>query len=244
MELDVLSRPAASAPLSPAAALATPAAQRIDLYTPIHKALRAFMSATLHAVGRMDAADDAEVAAALAQTRALLETCQGHLEKENGFVHPAMDARRPGWAARTAAEHVGHEQSIRELAVAVDAVEAATEAARVAAALKLYRHLALFVAENFEHMRNEETAGNALLWATHTDAELLAIHGALLAAIKPQEMALVLRWMIPALNHAERVEMLRGMRQGAPAPVFQGVLGIAREHLAPRDWDKLAAALA
>jgi hypothetical protein len=80
MELAVPSRPAASAPSAPAAA---PAPQRVDLYTPIHKALRAFMSATLHDVGRMDAADDAEVAAALAQTRSLLEMCQGHLEKEN-----------------------------------------------------------------------------------------------------------------------------------------------------------------
>ena len=110
--------------------------------------------------------------------------------------------------------------------------------------MKLYRHLALFVAENFEHVHNEETAGNALLWATHTDAELMAIHGALLASIKPQEMAVALRWMIPALNHAERVAMLRGMRHDAPAPVFQSVLRIAREHLAPRDWEKLTAALA
>ena len=241
MELAVPSRPAASAPAAPAAA---PAAQRVDLYTPIHKALRAFMSATLHDIGRMDAADDAEVAAALAQTRSLLEICQGHLEKENAFVHTAMDARRPGWAAHTAAEHIGHEQSLRELAVAVDAVAAATGAARAAAALKLYRHLALFVAENFEHMHSEETAGNALLWATHTDAELLAIHGALLASIKPPEMAVALRWMIPALNHAERVAMLRGMQHDAPAPVFQSVLRIAREHLAPRDWEKLTAALA
>ena len=234
MEQQVLARPAVHAPAT---------AARFDMYTPIHKAVRAFMGETLRNVGRMDPADDAEVADVLGQARELLDFCTAHLEKENKFLHPAIEARRPGAAARTVDEHLGHEQSIRELAAAASAVEAATGSARAAAAQRLYRHLALFVAENFEHMNVEETANNAALWATHTDAELLDIHGALLAAIPPQEMAQVLRWMIPALNHAERVELLAGMRQGAPAPVFQGVLALARAHLAPRDWDKLAAAL-
>ena len=32
--------------------------------------------------------------------------------------------------------------------------------------------LALFIAENFEHMHYEETEHNAVLWAHYTDAEL------------------------------------------------------------------------
>lgn len=216
---------------------------RFDMYTAIHKALRAFMADTLRAVGHMDPADEDEVAAVLAQTRLLLDTCTSHLEHENDFVHTALEARRPGSAARAADEHLGHEQSIRELTAAVEGFEATPPAARAAAALRLYRHLALFVAENFEHMNYEETAHNSALWAAYTDAELHAIHGALLASLTPQEMTISLRWMLPSLSHAERVGMLAGMRQDAPAPAFQGVLAMARAQLTARDWNKLAAAL-
>ena len=33
--------------------------------------------------------------------------------------------------------------------------------------------LALFIADNFQHMHVEETAHNAVLWARYTDAELM-----------------------------------------------------------------------
>ena len=52
----------------------------------------------------------------------------------------------------------------------------------------LYRQLTLFMAHNFEHMNEEETAHNAVLWAHYTDAELVGIHDALVASIPPHEM--------------------------------------------------------
>ena len=83
------------------------------------------------------------------------------------------------------------------------------------AALRLYRHLALFVAENFQHMHIEETVNNAALWACYSDAELLEIHGRLLASMPPQEHLLVARWMVPALSPVERAGMLNGGRPDA-----------------------------
>ena len=45
----------------------------------------------------------------------LLELCHGHVEHENGFVHQAMEARRPGSSHSIAAQHVDHERHIRHL---------------------------------------------------------------------------------------------------------------------------------
>ena len=53
-------------------------------------------------------------------------------------------------------------------------------------ALRLYRHLALFVAANFQHMHIEETAHNTLLWAACTDAELQTLRAAL-AKVDPEQ---------------------------------------------------------
>jgi hypothetical protein len=87
------------------------------------------------------------------------------------------------------------------------------------------------------------TAHNAVLWSRYTDAELLALHDALVASIPPQEMMSVIRWMVPYMNAAERAGMLLGMKANAPAPAFQAALETVRPHLTQREWEKLELAL-
>ena len=43
--------------------------------------------------------------------------------------------------------------------------------------------------------------------------------------------------------HQERVELLSGMREGAPPEAFEGMLGLAASQLPARDWAKLAQAM-
>lgn len=219
-------------------------APRPDPYTAVHKGLRTFMSETLAAVGRMDVDDPAEVADVLAQVRGLLWVCRDHLGHENRHLHAAMEARSPGASRATAADHVDHERAFAVLEADVQALEHASGPRRAAAALHLYRQLAVFVGENFAHMHTEETDNTALLWQTHTDAELVAIHQRIVSSIPPATMAVYLRWMVPAMSPAERAGMLGSMRGGMPAEAFAGVLATVRPHLRERDWDKLARALA
>jgi hypothetical protein len=92
-------------------------------------------------------------------------------------------------------------------------------------------------------MHVEETAHNAVLWARYTDAELLAIHDALIASIPPDEMMAVARWLVPFMNPMERFHLLADMRAKAPAPAFAAILELARGHLTMPEWTKLARAL-
>lgn len=217
---------------------------RLDLYTPIHKAIRHFMTDTLLRVGRMDVNDAEEVEATLGQLDTLMSQCVAHLDHENSFIHAAIEARRPGASHRIAEEHLDHLESIDALRADTAQLRRARADDRAAAALRLYRHLALFVAENLQHMHIEETANNAALWAHYTDEELVAIHDRLLASIAPAEMMLGLRWMVPALTPQQRAGMFGEMKAGAPAEVFNAVVDTVRPHLAARDWSKLASALA
>lgn len=218
-------------------------AGRYNIYLNIHKALRAFMSQTLVAVGRLDADDGSEVADVLEQVRALHAILSTHLEHENRFLHPALEARQAGSSADTARDHVQHECALRALQQAIDAVGDNDSTARRVATAKLYRQLALFVAENFEHMNVEETQNHAVLCANYTDAEVRGIEAALVATLSPESAAVVMRWMIPSVSHSERVALLAGMRQGAPQEVFEGALAIAKSYLNARDWNKLVRAL-
>jgi len=222
----------------------TVGAPRHDLYAGVHKGLRSFMAEALVAAGRMDAYDPAEVIGTLAQIRELLALCRAHLHAENQFLHPAMEVRRPGSARETAKEHEYHALAIEALETDALAVERAQPGPRAEAARRLYRRLAVFVAENLEHMDDEETANNAVLWATHTDEELAEIQQAIVASLQPEKMAAFIRWMVPAMSPAERAGLLGGIQLGAPRAVFERVLATARPHLTDREWAKLMAALA
>ena len=217
---------------------------RFNIYALIHKGLRAHLTHTLVAVGAMDVDDAEDVHAVLSDVRALLALLTGHIRHENGFVHPAMEARRAGSAVHTADDHVEHRMEIDAIGALVAAVEEAAGIDRQRAADRLYRRLALFVAENFVHMHTEETDNNAVLWAEYADDELLAIDRAIVASLPPDEVAVVMRWFGIGMNHGERVQMLSEIRAAAPAPVFAGLVGLMGTQLAARDREKLARALA
>jgi hypothetical protein len=223
--------------------VAAAAVPRFDMYACIHKALRALMADSLLELGRMDPEDALELAQMTQRVMQLLEFCRSHLQHENDFVHPAMEARAPGSSGQIAHEHEEHGEAIDALARQTTALLQSEPAQRAAAALALYRALSLFIAHNFEHMHVEETAHNAVLWARYTDAELMAIHDALVGSIPPAEMMFVVRWMVPFMNPAERAAMLGDMRAKAPAPAFAAALDVVRPHLSEREWAKLSASL-
>lgn len=223
--------------------VAAAAQPRFDMYTGIHKALRALMADTLLAVGRMDWADPLETANTTERVLGLLEFCAGHLKHENDFVHAAIEARAPGASAQVGHEHEEHLRGITALADCVAVLRSCAPQQRAPAAERLYRELALFIAENFQHMHVEETAHNAVLWARYTDAELVAVHDALVASIPPEEMAFTARWLIAYMNPAERALVCLDMRAKAPPQAFDALMDVVRPHLAPQEWAKLARAL-
>jgi hypothetical protein len=217
---------------------------RHDLYLPVHKGLRAFMSEVLLNAGRMDSNDRHEVDEVLAQVRGLLLLCKSHLHNENTFMHAAMEARRPGSSMHTTHEHEDQGRVFAHLEHLVSKLETATAEESVSLVTHLYRDLAVFIAENFEHMHSEETNNLLVLWECYSDEELRGIGQRLVAAIPPQQNSVFLRWMLPYMTPAERATLLRGIRQNAPVAVFDNVMGMLRQKLCDKDWKKLTAALA
>jgi hypothetical protein len=218
-------------------------AGRFDIYASIHKAIRMIMGETLVAVGRADAADPASVRQVLAQVRSLLDFCEMHVKDEDEFVHSAIRARAPEWQGETLADHVHHAAEIAALRSVAGAIEEAAPAARAPGFAQLYQQLAVFVGENYLHMAVEESENNRMLWALYTDAELVAIHDALIASLPPQAVAESTRLILIAATPAERAGMLHMVRQTAPEPVFDGILERLRPALTPLDRQKLAVAL-
>ena len=219
------------------------AALRHDLYSQIHKALRAMMFDALERLGRLDVHDAEDRRHTLDQAEHLLALLASHVHHENKFLHTAIEARRPGAAAVTSEAHTEHLDSIADLTAEIAALRRAGAAQATPIAQRLYRHLALFVAENLEHMQVEETANNAALWALYTDAELEALHGRLVASVEPAELMQVATWMARASHPQELAGLLIGMQAGMPQAAFDVVLSQVRAQLDESRWAKLARAL-
>jgi hypothetical protein len=213
----------------------SPLPERHDIYARIHKGLRAFLSDTLVALGRMDPLDACDVRDTLARLDEVLAFCEAHLEAEDAFVHPALESRSPGAALARITEHVAHVRDIGDLRMLARQLAAEPS---VAGARALYRRFAAFVAENLLHMEQEEQGNNAALWALFSDPEIRAIEARIVASHAPAQTMHALRWMLPSVHHGERLFVLEGLRQ-APPPVLQGALGLARVHLRAADVAKL-----
>ena len=218
----------------------SPETRRVDIYAGIHKALRAMMMDTLHAVGSVDEEDAAELHAVCGRVLGLADACASHLGHENDFVHSLLEEYGNGPCWEVAQDHREHLVAIAELRALVTTLRAACRgAAQAAAAQALYRQLALFIADNFVHMHTEEVEHNQMLWARCSDDELRALEGRIVAAITPAEHLETLRWMVPAMAPAERAQVLAGVRAHASASAFAAVLGTLRPHLDEKGWAKL-----
>lgn len=216
---------------------------RHDLYFRPHAGLRACMTEALNAVARMDPDDPADVSAIAMRMQELTAMFGSHLANEDAFVHPAMEARRPGSAARIAHDHAEHVEGIARLERDLGALRNAPPARRADAAAELHRDLAAFVADNLVHMAAEERDNNAVLWATHTDDEIAAIEASIIASIPAQKLSSHLRWMVPALPPKERLALMRKLKRLAPPQVFDTTLALVQPFLNDREWLKLVGGL-
>jgi len=217
-------------------------APRHQMFRKIHKGLRHAMGDALLTVGRADTANTTSITHAMTAVRGLLTLCRTHLHTENQFIHPAMEARLPGSSRSTADEHLDHERAFDTLTADVLAVERSDGGARSAALAALYQRLALFVADNYTHMFEEETHNQSVLWEHYTDQELQALEGAIVASHTPEQLMTGLRWMIPALSPDEREQLLAGPRAGMPAAMFDQLLGFCVSLLQPAEGQRLRAA--
>ncbi len=216
---------------------------RFDIYALIHKGLRAHLVHTLGALGRCDWQDCGEARAVLADLQDLLTFCRSHIEHEDAMVHPALEQRRPGATRYSSAAHRLHRQEMDELSSLAEQVSHLPALRRGDITHRLYRRVARFIAETFEHMEQEERDNNRLLWETHSDAELIALEQQIVANIAPDDLRRALHWMLPALTPQERAGFLVQLRAEAPAELFDALLDSLRTQLSPKHQAHLDAAL-
>jgi hypothetical protein len=191
-------------------------ADRFDLFTGVHKGLRAALFETHALLARTDfgAIEDATLAARGVDR--LLAFLEEHAAHEDAVVLPAVEALSPELFVALREDHARIDGLQRDLAALAARLAGAGQAERAALGRRLHDRLGLLLAEHLRHMAREEQDVQRLLWAHHDDAALRAIHGRILGRIPPARSADWIGLILPALSAPERSALL-GALVGRPS---------------------------
>ncbi|MBP2160454.1 MULTISPECIES: hypothetical protein [Asticcacaulis] len=197
---------------------------RYDMYGFIHKALR---KAQCDIVVRLGQAGTDITPGLLTDLRDLLDLGRLHISHEEAHIHMAAELRMPQASSRLKGQHDTHRDTFLGLEGLIVAFEQAPSSLRQDAARRLYLAFSAFMARDFEHMLEEETAHNDTLWRQFSDAELMNIEGGIIASLAPEKVIRFMRLMVPAISRHERVTLLGGMKVNAPPEAFTAVMELA-----------------
>lgn len=211
---------------------------RPDLYTSIHKGIRAMLNHLVERSSRTSFTDVDQVTALVLEVDDIFELLASHAHTENRFVHPLLASTAPSVLEQLEHAHEDQEFTLPQLrGLLTLAAEGGPQAP--ARGHRFVLALTRYVAEQLEHMATEEELAMGAIWDAHEDAAILAVHGSIIASIPPAKMFRYMRWTLPALSPEERHGMLMGMQASAPAPAFAAMMDLCRRVLAQDQWDRL-----
>jgi hemerythrin-like domain-containing protein len=209
---------------------------RFDLFTSIHKALRAMIYETGGLLQTADFADDRAAARAAAALDPVLAQMQHHHDLEEEYVFPRVRPYEEEMIDALQAQHEQVERLLGIAAVAVDEADSADSIARVAAGVDLNRRYNELTALFLEHLSHEEATLLPATWRHFDDAQLVAIQGAIIAAQQPEDLMQSLQWMFRGLNRPELVEILGAAKATMPPPALDAVRQIGAANMEPTAW--------
>lgn len=221
-----------------------------DLYGAIHKGLRYAHARLLTRLGAVAPDNGAAVAELLADLRAHLgaRACQIDFERREILV--PLETRAPGAVTELAEGHARRLAHLPVLEALTAEVEMARPRQRDAALHRLYLAFSRFVADDLRQMAEEEEEFSPVLQALFTDAELVAMEARMRGALSDEELTDLARSVLPAARPAERLALVRTVREdmvrrAAPPESFAAllILGV-RPVLTAADWAVLEAGLA
>lgn len=181
--------------------------KRVDLASPIHKAVRRLLFEQAMLFARCDFAADRErddATDALVNVFALLRE---HAQHEDEVIVPLLAEREPELLAEFERQHASLERSIRELERIAVTLRTATSSEHADIGARLSHRFQRFVAEQLEHLVFEETTGNAALWRHCDDAELRLAREHIRSRIAPAHAATWLSLVKASVNGRELEEL-------------------------------------
>lgn len=177
---------------------------RVDLFSTIHKGVRAMLFDLSATAARADVTSTASVDELVAHVDRVLSFLDEHAGLEDQFIFPVVRTLDPLLADELAADHRGLDAVQREVELAAHALALTDLSQRPVVGAQLIRVVNHLIAVQLLHMNREETEVNATLWAGLSDVELGAMRARIGSHIPSDRMAQWVAILEPAMNPVER----------------------------------------
>ncbi|MCB9287906.1 MAG: hemerythrin domain-containing protein [Lewinellaceae bacterium] len=214
---------------------------RVSLIATPHKGIRNFLSRVSLEAGSVDYTNREAITGLKQHFEEICLLLEEHAASENNFILPALEARIPGSAAHDEADHesLGNLQAslLSKLEYLLRSGLTGQEARQLG--YEFYQGLSRLHASHLEHMLEEETVTQVLMWQHFTDEEMLQIHEQVIRSIAPSVMLTWMKYILPAQTPAERVQLLSGLQANSPTPFFQQVMEVAKRILTSQAFNEL-----
>ena len=202
--------------------------QRVRSFDTPHKGIRKQMSSFSNLAGSIDYSNAADLDKLRLSGQELFAMLNLHMHTENEILLKALEARCPGAAQHDLSDHEEIEVMQTEIETALNNLRAETAAGQ---SHDFYLMFSRFHSHYLQHIYDEETLTEKLLWENFTDEELLVIRGQILSRFSPDELLLSLKIIVPAQSEKERLQLLGAFRKNAPEAVFSRVMKMLRTEL-------------
>ena len=210
-----------------------------DIYREIHKATRLVLCRAVMAAGCADATSEDDIDGVRRAVDDVSFVLRGHHGHERDFVDELVDRHAPELRAEVEAGHEASDAALDDVEALLGRVAAEPAAGRNPMLHRLYLDLALLTATYLVHLDLEERRVMPALNAAMSRDELVQLTDELRGSVPPPEMCRFMQSMLPAMNVAERADMLGGMSQ-APPEVWDQFRNAAAEALSADDYDAVA----
>lgn len=181
---------------------------RVDLYRNVHLGQRYRLFALATELGAADAGDKESTASLAARCLAMTTELREHAEHEDAFIHPLLWQRAPEAAEILDREHEHLDRDLDALDVMARALADRPSEVDADATHHVYLALNRLISSYLAHLDAEERVAMPALKELYDDKELQAVHDAFVASRSPEEQALDLDRMLPALPPGTRAAIV------------------------------------
>lgn len=214
-------------------------ANRPDIYSKVHKGLRKALFDLSYTTGNTDFRNDASLVALAKFYHDVVKFLREHEKNEELYQLPLLERKIPGSVNQDNLEHEIIEKKINLLNRSFNNLISSSNGDRKLKGEVFYHLLNEFISDYLNLMRDEELETVRLFYEHCTDEEINSAFKNIVANTTPQDLMIMLKYIIPAINDNERIELLTGIKENALQPAFNAILVLTQSLLSPDDWEHL-----
>ncbi len=215
--------------------------ERTEVFINVHKGLRRGLWGLAMRIGELDWEDREEVEAAGREFENMVLFLREHAANEDQIQFPFLETRAPEATRQERDEHRDLEHRLDQLEERWQRLQRKQD--RRDAGYEFYLQYNQFLSRYLDHMDREERDLTEAFYRHCSDTELEEAFKRIVARTSPQSMSVMLSYMLPAMNPAERLQFMSKAEASATAEIFVKVKDLADKVLDPKSKAKLSTGL-